>query len=401
MDENTGFTPLHCIAELKSTVEDHRKIMAFLLTNKANINAKIDKQKHSVKSPLFLAVQNSNIDIATFLLKNGANCNISSESNNTTLLHMVVATDNYNLTALALKNKYLRAKINNYCDIKGQTALCLAVYKKNHDIAKLLIDHGADVNRCSKDEPGCVFMYAMGVNDVKMTKLLVENGFDLEMIIIPEIGMRPLHSAVSERKYEIAELLIKNGANVMARFSKDKVTPLHMSVTSEGDDLSGNFLLKLLIKYGADVNAKMTNGDIPLHLAARHGHDYRAQILIQNESNVNAIMEDEMRPLHWASKNGHFKIVEMLVEAGADVNATQESHGWTPLHFAVHAKHLKMVKYLVKSGARLDVKDRIKGGTPIVHASVLGLKEIIAFLFKKSTPEDLNYLKHTIQNLTL
>merc|ERR1712113_303994 len=138
------------------------------------------------------------------------------------------------------------------------------------------------------------------------------------MIIIPEIGMRPLHSAVSERKYEIAELLIKNGANVMARFSKDNVTPLHMSVTSEGDDLSGNFLLKLLIKYGADVNAKMTNGDVPLHLAARHGHDYRAQILIQNESNVNAIMEDEMRPLHWASKNGHFKVVEMLVEAGAD-----------------------------------------------------------------------------------
>ena len=253
---------MHRIAALKSTVEDHRKIIAFLLTNKANINAKLIKDKHcdviGGLSPLFMSAINGNIDIATFLLENGANCNIYSKQHKCTFLHFLVEEGYYDLIVLALKNKYLRAKIDYQDEKTGRSALYVAVLERKHDIAKLLIDHGAD--------PQPVFLTALDNNDIQMAKLLIENGLDLDpKNVSPELGIiPPLFGAVLFRKYEIAELLIKKGANVMVRYGKDKITPLHQCMSMGGDDLMGNFLMMLLIKHGADVNSKLTNGEILL-----------------------------------------------------------------------------------------------------------------------------------------
>ena len=382
---------MHRIAALKSTVEAHRKIIAFLLTNKANINAKLIKDKHFDGfiglSPLFMAAINGNIDIATILLENGANCNISSKHHKCTFLHILVEEGYYDLIALALKNRYLRAKIDYQEEENGRSALYEAVLRQKYGIAKLLIDHGANVNRCHRDDPLLVFVTALDKNDVRMAKLLIENGLDLDAK--NENGMTPLFGAVMFRKYEIAELLIKKGANVMVRVGKDKITPLHQCMSMGGDDLTGNFLMMLLLKHGADVNAKLADGETPLHAAARSGHGYRTQILIQMDSNVDAVMEYEMTPLHWASDQGHLKIVELLVEAGADINAKNLTD-WTPLHLAVKENHLKIVEYLVKKGARQDLRDKMNNLTPIEFAKARGNNAIIDVLAKKSASDELN-----------
>jgi ankyrin repeat protein len=61
----------------------------------------------------------------------------------------------------------------------------------------------------------------------------------------------------------LAAVLVKAGANVNAK-DAEGCTPLHRAAS--GNDLS---LVTALVKAGADVNAKDNRGDAPIHKAAR------------------------------------------------------------------------------------------------------------------------------------
>ena len=60
--------------------------------------------------------------------------------------------------------------------------------------------------------------------------------------------MTPLHYAVDRGLYDIASLLIKNGANVNAQDDNGD-TPLMLAVTCEFEEI-----VTLLLELGADVN---------------------------------------------------------------------------------------------------------------------------------------------------
>jgi len=116
--------------------------------------------------------------------------------------------------------------INQY-SIDGFTPLGLACFFGHIEIIKYLIEIEADLNIPSN-------------NDFKVT---------------------PLHSACATSNLEIAELLLKNNANVNAK-QQGNVTPLHSA--SHNGQIK---LVRLLIEYGADINAKMKNGQTPLFMA--------------------------------------------------------------------------------------------------------------------------------------
>ena len=63
-----------------------------------------------------------------------------------------------------------------------------------------------------------------------------------------------------EHPKEVVELLLRHGADVNAKTNKG-VTPLHIAV------LSNIEIIEMLIRYGADVNAVDGEGNTPLHYA--------------------------------------------------------------------------------------------------------------------------------------
>jgi ankyrin repeat protein len=130
------------------------------------------------------------------------------------------------------------ACINTY-SADGFTPLGLAVFFQHEDLARFLVLKGADVNMASK------------------------NGFNVF----------PIHSAVANSNYNIAKILLDNGAypNVCQRAG---VAPLHTAA-----QLGNIEIIILLLEHGAEVGLKMEGDKIPADLAAEKGFLEIAKIL--------------------------------------------------------------------------------------------------------------------------
>jgi ankyrin repeat protein len=112
---------------------------------------------------------------------------------------------------------------------------------------------------------------------IKMMELLLANRADVNAA--SNSGYMPLHGAVSygnmDTKKLKVEILLKSGANVNAKTSSDGETPLHKAI-SRGDIE----IVKLLLNYGADVNAKSKYGVTALHFA--RNSNAIAQLLVEH-----------------------------------------------------------------------------------------------------------------------
>jgi len=87
-------------------------------------------------------------------------------------------------------------------------------------------------------------------------------------------------------------------------------------------------------------------------------------MLIQRGANVNAKNSQRETPLHKAVINPRIRmiLVELLIKAGAKVNESVK--GGTPLHYAVQLSRTDLVTILVANGADLTIKDN-RGDTPL------------------------------------
>uniref|UniRef100_A0A670ZD41 GA binding protein transcription factor subunit beta 2 n=1 Tax=Pseudonaja textilis TaxID=8673 RepID=A0A670ZD41_PSETE len=72
---------------------------------------------------------------------------------------------------------------------------------------------------------------------------------------------------------------------------------------------------------GGEEGQAGTLGISALHLAARHGHYSTAEVLLRNGANVNAKDMLKMTALHWATEHNHRDVIELLLKHGADVHA--------------------------------------------------------------------------------
>ena len=101
----------------------------------------------------------------------------------------------------------------------------------------------------------------------------------------------------------------------------------------------------------------------PLHFAAADGEPSAIRVLLDFGADVNARNELQRTPLHWAARQGNAVAVETLATAGAALNAT-DAWGQTPLHDAVDRGNSATVNALIEAGVSANVTDR-NGFTPL------------------------------------
>ena len=143
------------------------------------------------------------------------------------------------------------------------------VLKKVYD----LLDFGADVN--AKNGYGTTPLHwAARKGHTDVAKLLIEHGADVNAKEDYR-GETPLHWA---KDANIAQVLIEHGADVKAK-SRWDTTPLH-----EASSMGHTDVAKLLIDHGADMNAKDKDGRTPLLWAAYNGHTDVVKILKEASS---------------------------------------------------------------------------------------------------------------------
>lgn len=97
----------------------------------------------------------------------------------------------------------------NSVNKEGYSLLMLATYRSNNEVAKFLIENGADVNGTSNY--GSPLMAAVVKGNTEIAKLLLEHKADTG--IADASGNTALIYAAIFKKYEIAEMLVKANAN--------------------------------------------------------------------------------------------------------------------------------------------------------------------------------------------
>ena len=124
---------------------------------------------------------------------------------------------------------------------EGFSPLILAIYRKNNEVAKFLINKGADVNGNSK--MGTPLMAAVVKGNTEMAKLLLSKKVDVNCVDFN--GTTALIYATMFKHYDIVDELVKAGANVEMKDNR-KNGAIEYAILANDDKLME--LLKQKIK---------------------------------------------------------------------------------------------------------------------------------------------------------
>lgn len=173
----------------------------------------------------------------------------------------------------------------------------LAVYHGQPAIAALLVEKGAKVGifeaaamglleearSLVASDPKLANAYAedgfqpLGLasffGHAPLARLLLEHGAEVNSPARNPQRVMPLHSAVAASSPEIVRLLLAHGADVNA-VQQGGYAPIHQAANSGNTEI-----LAMLLNAGARRDVEAEDGSTPLALALRAGHEKAANLL--------------------------------------------------------------------------------------------------------------------------
>ncbi|CAK1592839.1 unnamed protein product [Parnassius mnemosyne] len=282
--------------------------------------AKVNEPVTQGLRPIHYAIWQRYLEATRLLLVRGCDVNAQDDCGYSAL-HLAAEHGYKELVKLLLESG---AAVDYRPDTGEQfprTTLCdeplrLAIRNKHYEVARLLLEHGADPNK----------RYFFGseinlVSDPEYLELLLTFGANPDSR--DRAGLTPLMKAARQKRgIEAVLLLISYGAdvNAMADARNDYRTVMHYAVLSGNPDM-----VNLLIKQGARVNYDCPELNKPsaLDLAILRGDVGMVQMLLAAGANVNASSSVIGSPLHVACSDNidnRKEIVKLLLEGGADPN---------------------------------------------------------------------------------
>lgn len=183
------------------------------------------------------------------------------------------------------------------------TALHFAANGKHFEIAKSLVEKGADVN--ARDYYGNGPLFRAG-NCEEIGIMLMKNGADPDME--NDNGVCPRKNAIVAYEY-------------IRKYLNDTEKYPATNNFEEAAKFGDTFGVAYYLAKGADINQEGVNA---LSSAASKGKLELVKILIEAGAKVNDIDSAQNTPLFWAAGEGHLEIVKLLVENGANILAVNK-----------------------------------------------------------------------------
>ncbi|XP_065557977.1 putative ankyrin repeat protein RF_0381 [Artemia franciscana] len=293
--------------------------------------------------------------------KGGITCMQTKCISGQTLLHHAVWEGKADLCNLLIKSGAELDATNVY----GETPLGTAIRTSNLDLVKCFQSQSSstaistsnlDLVKCCQSQSSST---AISTSNLDLVKFLLNRGAN------PNCG-ECLHHAVKEGRADICKLLIGFGAKLDAMNAK-KDTPLLIAIRNNNLEL-----VKLLLKRGANPNC----GEY-LHLAVKKGSADVCNLLIKSGAEIDATNVHGETPLGTAIKTSNVDLVKLLLKRGANPNCG------ACLHLAVEKGRSDLCELLIDSGANLDAMNANKEYP--LHVAVRNKNlELVNFLLVKA-----------------
>jgi ankyrin repeat protein/L-ascorbate metabolism protein UlaG (beta-lactamase superfamily) len=251
-------------------------------------------------------------------------------------------------------------------DSDESTALDNAALNRHGDMVAFLLSKGADVNRRDKNG-ACALSFATAAGDTAIVDQLMRAGADLNFR--DANGYTLAHFAVGRNLRGLLDILIARGSDLEAATSEG-ITPLHSAAGRGRVEM-----VKSLLDRGVKHSPLDGHGQTPMFGAAMNNHAEVVRLLLAAGADPNVTDEMGNTPLLPATWLGSGDALQALIEHGADVNLASSS-GDTPVFSAVKRGDPDIIDKLVTAGAKVDGRDPHFGATPLHLAAVLGYRDV-------------------------
>ena len=213
----------------------------------------------------------------------------------------------------------------------------MAARRENASIIKLLLEAGACVSVTDRKGKSCLH-HSVEINSVENTRLLLEAGAQLEAQ--DRDGKTPLLTAACLDRFgdpELMDLLLKHGANANARDRRGD-SCIHLAAKSSGCRKQES-RIQMLLEHGANIEARGFMGNTVLHRAAQYVNVLALDVLLawhKDQGTLQTALEarNEYGPtaLHLAAYDLSGSLtVKLLLDYEAPIGA-RDSNGNMPLH---------------------------------------------------------------------
>ena len=172
----------------------------------------------------------------------------------------------------------------------------------------------------------------------------------------------------------MAQLLLQCGADVAARVRNGETALLG---AARGGQVA---VVRMLLQHGADAGATRHDGATALMCAATAGYEHVAKLLLLHRANAGAKRNDGLTALLCAATVGHEHVAKLLLHHGANAAAARND-GFTPLMFAAKCGHEPVVRLLLHHGVDVGAT-RGDGATALMDATQGGHEAVIRLLLQ-------------------
>jgi ankyrin repeat protein len=170
-------------------------------------------------------------------------------------------------------------------------------------------------------------------------------------------GVEPvaLSDAARTGNWETVRSLIASGAkgDVVNAPDKDGTRPLHWA--ARADELE---IADLLLKAGADATAQNRLGLTAINLAAVNGNGPMIRKLLDHGANANEVEKTGETILMVATRSGSADAVRAILERGVNPNTTEPQLQTTALMMAAEAGYTDSVRVLLEYKADINARSR-------------------------------------------